>query len=236
MKWPFTFNKKNPGFNQERIDRYKQLRAIGRDLNMILVKQLPKAAVAECGKKLGIYKAGTLILNNDDEIAILFDYCLYHYRRGGKNVIERYLDNSPPPSDSMEMTLLQAMQASFYSIFKVVEIHPKQGASIKDLLSQKVINLFDIGLSETGYLGLHITGRLLPFADFHMSSGSLIPLPDTVFEGTIIPIVRKFFKTYEPGNMPTLSPGQEASFTAEMIRVSLHAGGEDNVFYTDNEH
>ncbi|MFZ4702191.1 MAG: hypothetical protein ACOYMG_19285, partial [Candidatus Methylumidiphilus sp.] len=83
MKWPFTFNKKNQGFNQERIDRYKQLRAIGRDLNMILVKQLPKAAVAECGKKLGIYKAGTLILNNDDEIAILFDYCLYHYRRGG---------------------------------------------------------------------------------------------------------------------------------------------------------
>ena len=203
---------------------------------MILVKQLPKAAVAECGKKLGIYKAGTLILNNDDEIAILFDYCLYHHRRGGKNVIERYLDNSPPPPDSMEMTLLQAMRASFYSVFKVVEIHPKQGANIEDLLSQKVINLFDIGLSETGYLGLHLTGRLLPFPDFNMSSGSLIPLPDTVFEGTIIPIVQKFFKTYEPGNMPTLSPGQEASFTAEMIRVSLHAGGEDNVFYTDNEH
>lgn len=236
MKWPF-FSKKSPtSGNQQIVERYKQIRSVSRGLNVTLVKQLPKAAVPEYGKKLGMYKAGTLILNNDDEIAIVFDYCLYHYRLGGKNVIERYLLNSPPAPDSIEMSILQAMTASFYSIFRIMDIHHKQGASLLDLLSNQVINLVDIGISETGSVGLEFTGRLWPFTDFHMSSGSLIPLPQTVFDNKIVPIISKFFKTYEPGNMPKLSPGQEASFVGEIIRVSLREGGADNVFYTDIEH
>jgi hypothetical protein len=235
MKWPFTLHKKTQTGNQELIDRYKHWRALCLELNMTLAKQLPKAAVPECGKKLGIFKAGTLILNNDDEIAILYDYCLYHYRRGGKNTIERYLDNSPPAAESTKMEILRAMLASYYSIFKLVDIHPKQGASLQDLLSNKVVNLIDLGLSDTGYPGLLLAGRILPFADFHISSGTFIPLTQPVFEDRIIPIIRKFFKTYEPGNMPYLSPSQIASFTSEIIRVCLHAGGSDNVFYTDVE-
>jgi hypothetical protein len=118
----------------------------------------------------------------------------------------------------------------------VLKIHPKQGASLQDLLTNNIIKLHDISLSETGAVGLDVAGRVLPFADFNMSSGTLIPLPATVFEEKITPIARKFLKTYEPGHRPVLSSGQEASFTAEIIRVSLHVGGEDNVFYTDIEH
>jgi hypothetical protein len=236
MKWPFSFKKTPHNDNQGLIDRYKQVRAASRGLNLTLAKQLPKAAVPECGKKLGIVKAGTLILNNDDEIAIVYDYCLYHYRRGGKNTIERYLEHSAPAAESAEMAILSAMLASYYSVFKVLDIHPKQGASLQDRLSNTIINLLDISLSETGVAGLDVAGRILPFADFNMSSGTLIPLPAAVFEEKITPIARKFLKASEPGHRPVLSSGQEAAFTAEIIRVSLHAGGEDNVFYTDIEH
>jgi len=236
MKWPFSFKKKPQTDNQELIDRYKHFRSVARELNLTLVKQLPKSAVPECGKKLGIYKAGTLILNNDDEIAILYDYCLYHYRRDGKNAIERYLNHSPPEPDSTEMAIIQAMMASYHSIFKVVDILPHQGASLQDLLSNSNINLIDISLSETGFPGLVVTGRILPFADFHMSSGTLIPLPEAVYQEKITPIIRKFFKTDGTGTKAKLSVGLEASFTAELIRVSLQAGGADNIFYTDIDH
>jgi len=202
MKWPFPFKKTPRNDNQGLIDRYKQVRAVGRDLNMTLAKQLPKAAVPECGKKLGIVKAGTLILNNDDEIAIVYDYCLYHYRRGGKNTIERYLENSAPAAESTEMAILNAMLASYYSVFKVFEIRPNQGASLQDLLNNKIINLLDIGLSETGAVGLDVAGRVLPFANFNMSSGTLIPLPESVFEEKIIPIARKFLKTFSGSHAP----------------------------------
>ncbi len=235
MKWPFSLKKKPQTDNQELLDRYRHFRSVSRELNLTLVKQLPKVAVPECGKKLGLYKAGTLILNNDDEIAILYDYCLYHYRRGGKNAIERYLNNSPPEPGSVEMVILQAMTDSFYSTFKVIDIQPHQGASLQDLLSHNIINLVDISLSETGFPGLVVTGRVLPFGDYHMSSGTLIPLPESVYEEKIIPIIQKFIKTDESGTKAKLSAGLEASFTAELIRVSLQAGGADNIFYTDIE-
>lgn len=236
MKW-FSFFKSSPKNNaEERIDRYKEWRAAGRDLNITLIKQLPKTAVPECGKKIGLYKAGTLILNNDDEIAVLYDYCLHHYLRGGKNTIERYLESSTPPPESRDAALLQAMLSSRHSVFKVLEIHPHQGASLLDLVLGDTLELMDISLSETGEPGLVVSGRILKLEDFHMSSGTLIPLPDPVFDDKIKPILRKFLKSDEAGDKPKLSTGQQASYVAEILRVSLHAGGEDNVFYTDMEH
>lgn len=236
MKWPFFFKKNTDDRDSELVDRYKRCRETGRNLNTTLAKQLPKAAVPECGKKLGLFKAGTLILNNDDEIAILYDYCLYHYRRAGKNMIERYLEQSPPPPASDEMLILQAMLKSHYSVFRVEEIKPHQGAILRDLLTDGTLNLMDIGLSETGMPGIILAGRILPFADFHMSSGTLIPVPDVAFEDKIAPIIRKFMRDKTPDSGPLFSPAQDASFTAQLIRVSLHAGGEDNSFYTDIEH
>jgi len=236
MKWPFFFKKKPQNDNAELIDRYKEFRKAGLQLNMALVKQLPKVAVPECGKKLGLVKAGTLILNNDDEIAILYDYCFYHYRRDGKNAVERYLANTPPPPDSLDRAVLQAMLESYYSVFKVLDIQPRQGGRLLDLVSGETIELLDLALSETGESGIVMVGRILPLPGFNMSSGTLIPLPEPVYEDKLKPVVRKFYKSEEPGPKPKLSPGQEAAFTAEIIRVALHAGGEDNVFYTDIEH
>jgi len=235
MKWPFSFKKKLGADDEALVERYKEHRKAGRDLNMALVKQLPQAAVPECGKKLGIFKAGTLILNNDDEIAVLYDYCLYHYRRGGKNTVERHLENTPPPPGSLETALLRAMLASYYSVFEIVDILPRRGGRLLDRVSGETLDLLDISLSETGSAGTLLAGRILPLADFNMSSGVLIPLPEPVYADKIKPIVRKFAKSDEPGK-PRLSAGQEAAYTAEIIRVALHAGGEDNVFYADMEH
>jgi hypothetical protein len=236
MKWPFFFKKNTSDRESELVDRYKHYRKVGRDLNMALAKQLPKTAVPECGKKLGLFKAGTLILNNDDEIAILYDYCLYHYRRAGKNTIERYMEQSPPSPESDEAALLQAMLKSWHSVFRVEDIKPHQGAILRDLLTDSLLNLMDIGLSETGVPGILLTGRILPFADFHMSSGTLIPVPDAAFEDRITPIIQKFVRDKTPDSGPLFSPAQDASFTAQVIRAALHAGGEDNSFYTDIEH
>ena len=236
MKWPFSFKKKPRAEDEALVERYKEFRTAGRELNMALAKQLPKAAVPECGKKLGLIKAGTLILNNDDEIAVLYDYCLHHYRRDGKTTIERHLENAPPPPESIEMALLQAMLAAYYAVFEIVEIHPHKGAALRNLANGELIDLLDISLSETGEPGIVLAGRILPLADFNMSSGTLIPLPGSAYEDKIKPVIRKFTKSAEPGQKPKLSAGQEATYTAEIIRVALHADGEDNVFYTDIEH
>lgn len=233
MKWPFFFKRKSDDRDEEaRIERYKAFRKAGVQLNTALAKQVPKPAVPEFGKKLGLLKTGTLILNNDDEIAILYDYCLHHYRRAGKNTIERYLEQSPPPPDSTEAELLRAMLASRYSLFRVLEILPHRGATLQDLVRGDTLALMDITLSETGMPGIILAGRILPLADFNMSSGTLVPVSEWVFEDKLKPVIHKFF--HDPQATP--APAQQASFAAEVLRIALREGGEDNSFYTDIEH
>lgn len=73
------------------LARYWQLRATQKSLHHILMNLLPKHAVEESGKKLGIYRDGALAFGSMDETSVLLDYCIYDYRWDGQNVIERYI-------------------------------------------------------------------------------------------------------------------------------------------------
>jgi hypothetical protein len=234
MKWPF-FSNKTPAPDSGLIDRYKAVRKTGLEINMTLVKQLPKAAVPECGKKLGIFKAGTLILNNDDEIAILYDHCLHHFRRAGKNTIERYAEQAPPVPGSVEEAYFRALLSARYSVFKVEEILPGRGVALRDVVTGEAFDLIDLGLGDSARPGGMLAGRVLPMPDLNMSSGTLIPLDLGVFEDKIMPVLRKFFPGGFPDSAARLSPGQSAAFEAQIIRVALREGGSDNVFYSDVE-
>lgn len=236
MKWLSFFNRKENQQSGELLDRYKHLREVGRNLNVTLARQLPKPAVPECGKRLGIFKSGNLILNNDDEIGVLYDYCLYHHRRGGKNIIERTLEQSPPAPESAEMELLQAMLQAHFSVFRVDRIVPHRGAKLTDLVTGESFTLVDIGLSSTGMEGVILAGRILSLADLTMSSGALIPVPEVVFDRRIDPVIRTFMKNRPSASGKRLAPAREAAFAAQVLRIALHAGGEDNTFYSDIEH
>lgn len=236
MKWLFSLFGKPKTDLQPSLDRYRELRKAGRELNMAIVKQLPKVAAPECGKKLGLVKAGTLILNNDDEISILYDYCLHHYRRGGKNAIERFVESTPPQQGSDAELVLQAMLDSRFSAFEIRAILPHLGAVLRNLITGEEFKVMDLSLCDTGRAGMVVVGRMLPMGDFQMSSGTLIPLPVGIYEQKIRPVIDKFVKPQDSGPVSwRMSAGQEASFVAELIRVALYAGGEDNMFYTDIE-
>ena len=216
------------------LDLYKRFRQLGRTCNLALIKQLPPPALPECGKKLGIYKAGTLILNQDDEIAVAYDYCLHHHRRAGRNIIERTLENPPPAMGSDEMTYLQTLSAARFSLFRIDEILPHRGARLRDLLMGESVAVMDLGLSSTGMPGIIVAGRLLRFDAFAMSSGTLIPIPEPILESRIQPVIGKFIPN-APHASPALSPAQWAAFEGQILRIALHDGGEDNTFYTDME-
>src|SRR5689334_14334116 len=101
------------------LPRYKHLRQVARHLGTRLVQSLPKSVLEEGGKRLGILKKGVLVLDSEDEIAVLMDYCIYDLRRQGRNAIESYLAESPLAPDSDEMVLLKAMREARYSLLVV---------------------------------------------------------------------------------------------------------------------
>ena len=77
--------------DQQALAEYKSLRAKSRHLNSTLTKLLPKSAIMDGAKRLGLRKGKLLTFGEEDEISILLDYCLYSFRRGGKTIIEGIL-------------------------------------------------------------------------------------------------------------------------------------------------
>jgi hypothetical protein len=234
MNWFFSlFGRSSTADDEPAFENYRKFRALGRSFNPGLIRQLPPAALPESAKKLGLYKAGTLILNQDDEIAVAYDYCLHHHRRVGKNLIDRTLENAPPPADSDEWAYLRALSEARFSVFRIEEILPRRGARLADLVTGESFAIMDLGLASTGMPGTLVAGRLLRFENFAMSAGTLIPMHEQVFETRIVPVIRKFWpdETTPPA---TLAPAQAAAFEAQVLRIALHAE-EDLSFYTDME-
>jgi hypothetical protein len=86
---------------EEQLSLYRHLRSVQMGLNHVLTDTLPQDAVRECGMKLGIYRDNALIFGSQSEMDVLMDYCLYDYRWGGSNAIEKYASLTPfePGSD-----------------------------------------------------------------------------------------------------------------------------------------
>ena len=88
------------------LDRYKRIREVRFRLNNLLVGTIPKKTLEDCGRKLGLFRKGTLVFGSEDEMSVLMDYCLYHPEPDGRNLVAKYLEKSPPPADSDEMIAL----------------------------------------------------------------------------------------------------------------------------------
>ena len=158
------------------VSRYQHLRATGRNLNHKLVKRLPKDVIYEGGRRLGILENGTLVFNSEDESSVLMDYCLYDVRRKGRNAVEQYLIGATPAPDSDEMACLRAMQQAIYSLFVVESVIRGFGVIVRDLLTDEIILVVDMGFGSTAQAGLVFASRLLFHEGFAMTGGAALPI------------------------------------------------------------
>lgn len=57
--------------------KYGRHREIQRALNRRLTTTLPRAALKECARSLGLWEAGTLAFEEEDDVAVLMDFAIY---------------------------------------------------------------------------------------------------------------------------------------------------------------
>jgi len=215
----------------ELVSRYKTFREINRKLNSILTKRLSRKAMGECGRKLGILKGDVFVLGNEDEISILMDYCIYNCRENGQNAVSRYLEESPPAGDTDEYTVLKAMSESFYTLVEIAEVLPGVGALADDLFSDRRYPLIDMGLGSSAVEGFVLAARLIPFADFVMTSGASLPVdPETLAEifDSVLP---RFGK--EDSKYIEIDAQRKADLDAAIIRVCLENDMAQHIKYQD---
>ncbi len=209
----------------EIVSRYKRLRAAAFDLNNRLVTRLSKEAMLEGARKLGMLRRGTLVFDSEDQSAVLMDYCLYDVRFKGRNVIEEYLIESPPDSESDEMTCLRAKQHTIYSLFVVESVERGFGVRLRDLRSNEVHLVVDMGLGSSARPGLVLASRLLFYDDLATTGGAALPIG--VLAPDQLPRISKKL-------MVGIGPQSAAYFDpAPLIRSCLNEGASSHVAYRD---
>lgn len=211
----------------DRIDRapiiaeYKRRREASKRLNNKLTARLTKADFDEGGRRLGLMRKGILVFGSENEMAVMNDYCLYELRRNGRNVIEQFLIDGDADPESEEMVCLRAMQHSIYSVFVIETVESGFGITVRDLLSDRVFVVVDIGLGGTADPGVVMASRLIEYGAWTMTGGAALPIgvADDQLSQSLRQSLRKV-----ADSTGRIDP-------TELIRTCLRSGSSSRVAY-----
>ena len=117
-----------------------------------------------------------MVFDTEDDTAYLMDYCIHHVRTDGCNAVERELIARSNAPESDEFTCLRALQHTVYSIFIVEAVEPGLGVHVRDLRSQEVLFVMDLGFGSSAVPGIVIATRIISVAGINMTGGAAIPL------------------------------------------------------------
>jgi hypothetical protein len=91
------------------VDRYKRLRALGRDLNQRIVETIPREMIPRAADALGILQKGVLVFETEDSAGVLMDSCLYDWPVEGKSLVERFAGTHTFPAGGDEHEIMQTV-------------------------------------------------------------------------------------------------------------------------------
>ena len=207
--------------------RYRRMRAISFGLNKILCDYVSKEGMESTSKKLGIWRKGILVFDDEDQAAVLFDQAIHGYFANGRNAVDDYLADHPPQPDSDQQAMLAAIQQSFYSLFRVEKIVPQVGVHVEDILRECRHFMADVGFSQSAVKGLVLATRVLPFENFIMTGGAALP----VDAGTLVNIVRLPALNRLWQDIEAMPKQKLADVTAEIIRLCLKGNSSQAISY-----
>jgi len=130
----------------------------------------------EQARRLGIVRGRTLILDTEDELALVYDLALYARQGRRKRPLDRYAASQRLAPDSDEARVLDAMLAARFALIRVERRHPEAGLIVSDLMREEEFWLVDEGMESTAPVGLKMATRVYSPEDFHMAAGVFVPL------------------------------------------------------------
>ena len=160
----------------EILDRYRRYRAVSTRHNSGAVKCLSSEALMEQARRLGIARGRRLILDTEDELALVFDLALYGRQGARKRPLDRYAASQRLAADSDEARVLDAMLAARFALIRVERRHPEAGLIVSDLIREEEFWLVDEGMESTAPIGLKMATRVYSPDEFHMAGGVFVPL------------------------------------------------------------
>jgi len=213
------------------VARYKGLRKLRLELNNRLVKSLSREELEEGATRLGLFRNGTIVLESEDLLSVVMDYCLHDVRRNGQNAIQRYLTDNPPQAVSEDSRLLERMLHSKYTIIAVDSIEPGVGVHARDLIDGNRFLLVDLNFSLTAEPDATLATRLL-FQDdgTAVTSGAFLPIGKSTPVNQA-KVVNELEARLGDLNYRRLSPDKASHLVATIIKLCLAMGAAEMMGY-----
>jgi hypothetical protein len=206
-------------------ERYIRLRAVNKKINAELPGFLHKNEISRCAKDLGCLQKKTLVLNSEDDLSVLMDYCI-HNPSGKKSCIDSYIERSSFEPVSDEMMLLKALRESFFSILQVNSTEKGYLCHVEDILRGQNITLLDIGLGSSAPPGTLVAARLIkmPASRYYMTTGAPMLIREPHAIGAVATTLRAFTRSIDSGY---LSQTQANAIGKRVTRAVLRQENEN---------
>lgn len=212
------------------VPLYKRRRTASMTVNNALVGRLSKDVLDEGGKKLGILQGKKLILDSEDGLAVLMDFCIHDVRREGHTAVELFALEAPYAPESEERAYLNTLQRAQFSVFVIERAERGCGVEVRDLRWGGTKFILDIGLGTTGSPDLLLAARILSFESAYVTSGAPLaggPLPKGWKKSPLQQMIDRFSKE----DASRLSPQQISAENATILRTFLQSGAGQYTAY-----
>lgn len=160
----------------EILARYRRVRQISKRHHSAVLKFIASDVILPQARRLGLAQGKTLILDNMDDLNLVFDLLIHTAPVGRSRAIDRYSSSAQLAHETDEALVLEAMRHARFSIITCTQRHPVAGLVVQDLFRGIECRVMDEGLESSMPDGAMLATRLYSVDDFSMTSGVLVPL------------------------------------------------------------
>lgn len=216
----------SPPDRAEALAQYRRAREISKRHHANLLDALPKTAIFQHARRLGMYEGRTLVLDDWDDLTLAVDLAIYTAPPGRSRVIDRHAASAGPMQGPEEATVLEAMRQARFAIFLIRERHPSAGVIVTDLFRKTDLWLMDEGLEMSMPDGEALATRYYTVGPFAMTAGVCLPVGRDALEWAIE-------STPQLMRKPPAEAIQDRRFAEAVYRGALEDGTMERVQLRD---
>lgn len=208
------------------LTRYRRYRTLTRHHNNRILAFLPKGALLNQARRLGLVRGPPDEVEIEDWFLAL-DLVIHTAPPERSRVIDRYVRAARAEPGSDDERVLGAMQEGRFAILGIERRHDLAGLIVRDVSSLEELWLLDEHLGSSASKGLFAT-RLFAFDDFHIAAGVLAPVDEGLLRDVLLELPFLANKTWS-------AMMADRRFAETLYRVALEDGLMGAVRYADVE-
>ncbi len=164
------------------LGRYRRYSELRKEIQSAALENVSDSSYLAHAKRIGLSDGRVVFVDDDSEVALVYDLELYTAQPGRTRAIERCARKRLKVAQPEEAVVLQGLLASRFSIFGVVGRCEPAGVLLEDLMRGGTIPLLDQGLEQSARAGDVFAMRVAPIEDFVINCGAVVPMDSAIFE------------------------------------------------------